>query len=184
MHQASLDLSIWHTINYENDLLSGISNSEHLCLASLFSGQSLAIGRTLIAEGFNIAVLPNNASLFLGLAAAANQKDEFIARHGILIEGLTSPMLDFSTSTNHKNEKGELFSHLWFMLKLYLRTLDVELDVSSMSHPAHLHPYERVLENWNTGDGELVQSMISERETRLELATSTLARLLMRQLTP
>lgn len=162
LSQASLDLSIWHTINYEKDLLSGISSSEHLCLASLYSGQSLALARTLIAEGLNISILPNDASLSLGLAAAANQKDEFTARHEILIEGLTSPLLDFSTSTNPKNEKGELFSHLWFMMKLHLKTMNVELDVSNISHPAHLLPYERALENWDARDEKIVQSLISE----------------------
>ncbi len=160
--QASLDLSIWHIINHQHILLSGNSESTHLGLASLFSGQSLAFNRTLKAEGFNVTVIPYNASLSLGLAAAAGQKDEFKTRHGILVEGLTSPLLDFSTANRPDNEKGKLFAHLWFMLELPLKSMNIALNRSDFSYPTHPHPYERALQNWNTNDEGILQVVVSE----------------------
>lgn len=160
--QTLFDLSTWHLINFENDLMSGDQKSPHLCLASTFSGASLELSRHLISQGINESILPNNASLSLGLAAITNHKEDFTTRYEIIVEGLTTPLLDFSTLNSPNNGKGELFTHLWFMLLLYSKTTNEEIDLSNLSHPTSMPPYKRALDNWNTTNEQLLQAIISE----------------------
>lgn len=153
------NLATWHLIHYESTALNNNHDFKELASASFYYGQMLELKETLANSGKGGSILPAASALSLSLAAISDWKDEFALRFNIIKNGLDTPLLNLQN--NGKHQAGALFRHFWFLIELYAKSISINIDTSSYSYPPELSPYQQVINNWDTEDQALLQTLIS-----------------------
>ncbi|MNF57984.1 hypothetical protein D3C84_395260 [compost metagenome] len=153
------NLATWYLIHYESTALNQTFNFKELANASFYYGQMLEIKEALADSGKGGSILPAVTALSFSLAAISGWKDECALRFSIIKKGLDTPLLNLKSNENHQT--GTLFRHFWFLLELYAKSTNKNLDTSLYSYPAEFSPYQQVINNWNTEDQTFLQVLIS-----------------------
>jgi hypothetical protein len=157
-HQAE-NLATWYLIHYESTALDNSHDFKELANASFYYGQMLELKEPLANSGRGGSILPAVSALSFSLAAISDWKDECSLRFNIIKKGLDTPLLNLQK--NEKHQAGTLFRHFWFLLELYAKSINENIDTSSYSYPPDLSPYQQVINNWNTADQKFLQVLIS-----------------------
>lgn len=153
------NLATWHLIHYESTALNNNHDFRELANASFYYGQMLELKETLANSGKGGSVLPAVSALSFSLAAILGWKNQCALRFNIIRRGLDTPLLNLQK--NEKHQAGTLFRHFWFLIELYAKSTNKDIDTSPYSYPPELSPYQQVLNNWDTADQALLQVLIS-----------------------
>lgn len=153
------NLATWHLIHYESTALSNNHDFKELANASFYYGQMLELKEILANSGKGGPVLPAVSALSFSLAAISGWKNECALRFSIIKKGLDTPLLNLKS--NEKHQAGTLFRHFWFLVELYAKSTNNNIDTSLYSYPPELSPYQQALNNWDTADQTLLQGLIS-----------------------
>ncbi|HCE6004156.1 TPA: hypothetical protein NHK98_005602 [Pseudomonas aeruginosa] len=154
----------WHLVQYENALINqNLMRDDHLGLAAKYAKAALDTNKALIGRGLDknidCGVLLTEAALTLSLSIIAGWKEDARSVLNTLVSGLDSPLLDLRKNPHHS--AGKLYRHFWFLLHLCSDMFSKSVTPENYSYPDDMSPYTEALEQWKTGDLDLVQRLIS-----------------------